>query len=317
MSDVESVAAAERVDEPSGPSGGRHAAKRAKAAKPRSLAADAWRDLRRNWVFWVSAALVLVIVVIAVFPGLFVDNDGKDCALSRQYGRPEGGAIFGFNFQGCDIYARAIYGAQPSILVGVGATLISAVIGAFFGMTSGYFGGWVDAVLSRMVDIVLAIPLLLAAIVFAKGLNPTREGTGIGTVVIVLGVLNWTTAARVMRSSVIAAKSQDFVAAARMLGAGPGRIMFRHILPNSVAPFIVVLTILLGINIATEAALSFLGVGLNPNQVSWGGDISHAAIRVQEAATPLVVPSAFLALTVLSFIMLGDAVRDAFDPRLR
>jgi oligopeptide transport system permease protein len=136
-------------------------------------------------------------------------------------------------------------------------------------------------------------------------------------VVITLGVLGWTTAARIMRSSVIAAKNQDYVAAARMLGAGPMRIMVRHVLPNSLAPFIVVLTIALGSFIATEATLTFLGIGLKNNAVSWGIDISQGARHMREAVTPLVVPSVFLAMTVLSFIMLGDAIRDAFDPRLR
>ncbi len=132
-----------------------------------------------------------------------------------------------------------------------------------------------------------------------------------------LGLLTWTSAARVMRSSVVAAKSQDYVAAARMLGAGPARLMFRHILPTSIAPFIVVLTLLLGANIAAEATLSYLGVGLRGDAISWGLQISDAQGQARVAAGPLVWPSVFLAATVLAFIMLGDAVRDAFDPKLR
>jgi oligopeptide transport system permease protein len=182
---------------------------------------------------------------------------------------------------------------------------------------AGYFGGWLDAILSRVVDVVLGIPLLLAAIVLSKRLSADRQGSGIATVVLVLGILGWTTAARVMRSSVIAARSQDYVAAARMLGAGPLRIMWRHILPNALAPFIVVLTIALGTFIATEATLSFLNIGLRPPAISWGIDIETAGRHAREAATPLVAPSVFLGLTVLGFIMLGDAIRDAFDPRLR
>jgi peptide/nickel transport system permease protein/oligopeptide transport system permease protein len=194
---------------------------------------------------------------------------------------------------------------------------MTGVIGLVFGMLAGYFGGWLDAVLSRVVDVVLGIPLLLAAIVLSKRLSADREGSGIATVVIVLGILGWTTAARVMRSSVLAARSQDYVAAARMLGAGPLRIMWRHILPNALAPFIVVLTIALGTFIATEATLSFLNIGLRPPAISWGIDISTAGKHVREAAMPLIAPSLFLTLTVLAFIMLGDAIRDAFDPKLR
>jgi oligopeptide transport system permease protein len=210
-----------------------------------------------------------------------------------------------------------VHGARASVLVGVFAVLMTGVIGLVFGMLAGYFGGWLDAVLSRVVDVVLGIPLLLAAIVLSKRLSADRQGSGIATVVIVLGILGWTTAARVMRSSVLAARSQDYVAAARMLGAGPLRIMWRHILPNALAPFIVVLTIALGTFIATEATLSFLNIGLRPPAISWGIDISTAGKHVREAAMPLIAPSLFLTLTVLAFIMLGDAIRDAFDPKLR
>jgi peptide/nickel transport system permease protein/oligopeptide transport system permease protein len=172
-------------------------------------------------------------------------------------------------------------------------------------------------VLSRTVDIVLGIPFLLAAIVLAKRLASDPNNTGIWAVTLTLGLLGWTTGARVMRSSVIASKNQDYVAAARMLGAGPGRLMLRHILPNSLASFIVVLTILLGVNIAAEATLSFLGIGLKGDAISWGIAINEAGGFVRTAWEPLVWPSVFLAVTVLAFIMLGDAIRDAFDPKLR
>ncbi len=313
MSNLDSATAAETS---STPAPTRSAAKR-KAARPRSLAGDAWRDLSRSWIFWIAAVLVVGVVLMALFPTLFTTADPKSCALSRQHAGPTGPALFGFDFQGCDVYARTIYGARASVTVGVLATTISGLIGLVVGMLSGYFGGLIDALLSRVIDVVLGIPTLLAAIVLAKRLSADRQGSGIAAVVFTLGILGWTTGARIMRSSVISAKSQDFVSAARMLGASSGRIMLRHILPNSVAPFIVVLTILLGGNIAAEATLTFLGVGLNPAEVSWGIDIATGATHMREAVTPLVVPSVFLALTVLSFIMLGDAIRDAFDPRLR
>jgi oligopeptide transport system permease protein len=313
MSDLESVTAAEG---PSGspPTEARHVDKR---DKPRSLAGDAWIDLRRNKIFWIAAILVVVILAMAIFPTLFTSADPRDCELSRQFGHPSGSAFFGYDFQGCDVFSRTVHGARASVLVGVFAVLMTGVIGLVFGMLAGYFGGWLDALLSRVVDVVLGIPLLLAAIVLSKRLSADRQGSGIATVVIVLGILGWTTAARVMRSSVLAARSQDYVAAARMLGAGPLRIMWRHILPNAMAPFIVVLTIALGTFIATEATLSFLNIGLRPPAISWGIDISTAGKHVREAAMPLIAPSLFLTLTVLAFIMLGDAIRDAFDPKLR
>jgi peptide/nickel transport system permease protein/oligopeptide transport system permease protein len=285
--------------------------------KPRSLAGDAWHDLRRSKIFWVAAVLIVVILLMAAWPSLFTSADPRECVLSRQHRGASGSAIFGYDFQGCDVYAKTVYGARYSIVVGVFATLISGVLGAAFGLAAGFFGGWVDAILSRFIDIMLGIPLLLGAIVLAKRLSSDPQSNGVFAVTITLGVLGWTTAARVLRSSVVAAKNQDYVAAARMLGAGNNRLLFRHILPNSMASYIVVLTILLGINIASEATLSFLGIGLKGNAISWGIAIADATGYVRVAAGPLIWPSLFLAATVLAFIMLGDAVRDAFDPKLR
>ncbi|MCA2218579.1 ABC transporter permease [Jidongwangia harbinensis] len=287
------------------------------ADRPRGLAGDAWRDLRRSRTFWIAAVLVALFLVMAAFPALFTPADPRACTLDRQYDGPSGTAFFGYDFQGCDTYARTVYGARNSITVGILATLIAGVIGLVVGLAAGYLGGWADAVLSRVVDVVLGIPFLLGAIVLARRLSQNASDDGVLAVVLTLGLLGWTTAARVVRSSVISAKNQDYVAAARMLGAGPARLMMRHILPNSVAPFIVVLTVLLGANIATEATLSFLGIGLQGDAISWGIAINESGRFVRSAAAPLVWPSVFLALTVLAVIMLGDAIRDAFDPKLR
>lgn len=289
----------------------------ARAGKPRSLFSDAMHDLRRNPVFWVALTLSLLVIFMGMFPGLFTPNDPDDCQLSRQFATADGWAIFGYNFQGCDVYARSVYGARASVQVGFFSVGVLGVIALAFGVTSGYFGGVVDAFLSRIIEIVLGVPYLLAGIVLAKRLTAGGQSSGILAVVLVIGVLSWTTAARIVRSSVISSKSQDYVAAARMLGAGHWRIMWRHILPNSLAPFVVVLTIALGLAISTEATLSFLGIGLKPPAHSWGLEIGNAVPRVRESAGPLLVPSGFLAITVLAFIMLGDAIRDAFDPKLR
>jgi peptide/nickel transport system permease protein/oligopeptide transport system permease protein len=254
---------------------------------------------------------------MAAWPSLFTSADPRDCLLSRQHHGPSGSAVFGYDFQGCDVYAKTVYGTRYSIVVGFCATLISGVIGLVVGLLAGYFGGWLDALLSRFIDVMLGIPLLLGAIVLAKRLAADPSGNGVLAVTITLGVLGWTTAARVVRSAVLAAKGQDYVAAARMVGAGPARLLLRHILPNSLAPYIVVLTIMLGVNIAGEATLSFLGIGLRGDAISWGIAIAEATGYVRVAAGPLIWPSVFLAATVLAFIMLGDAVRDAFDPKLR
>ncbi|MER7420423.1 ABC transporter permease [Micromonospora peucetia] len=318
MSDFETVAASENQAARRGPSGEPGAPGQVGVPqKPRSLAGDAWRDLRRKPIFWISLILVVLVAAMAAVPGLFTTNDPRDCVLARQHAGPSGGAIFGYDFQGCDTYARAVYGARASLLVGALSALFTGLIALTVGMLAGYFGRWVDAVLSRVIDIVLGIPLLLAAIVLLKRVNSDSSAVRISAVIFVLALLGWTTAARVVRSSVITAKEQDYVAAARMLGAGNGRIMLRHILPNALAPAIVVLTIALGSFIAAEATLSFLGIGLRAPTISWGIDIDSGRVHMRESATPLLVPSVFLALTVLAFIMLGDAIRDAFDPKLR
>jgi oligopeptide transport system permease protein len=283
----------------------------------RSLGADAWRDLRRKPIFWVSVLIVVGFVAMAAYPKLFTGVNPSDCDLNRSLGRPSARAWFGYDFQGCDVYARSVYGARASIEVGVLSTVLAGVLAFGVGLLAGYFGGWLDALLSRIVDIVLGVPLLLAAIVVLNRVAAGGHDYGVWPVAFTLGALGWTTAARVVRASVISARQQDYVQAARMLGAGHRRIMLRHILPNAMAPAIVVLTIALGTFIAAEATLSFLGIGLKPPNVSWGVDISDAQPRLRAAWWPLIWPSTFLALTVLAFIMLGDAVRRAFDPKGR
>jgi oligopeptide transport system permease protein len=291
----------------------------AKREQARSLWGDAWRDLRKRPTFIVSAVLILLLIVIAVFPGLFTDTDPRAADLTHNYlRRPDytdffGAGWFGYDGQGRSIYARVLYGARASITVGICVTLAVTVLGGLTGMTAGYFGGWVDAVLSRLTDIFFGIPLLLGALVLLNAFA-TRN---VWSVVIALAVLGWTQLARVMRGSVITVKQSDYVVAGRALGAGTGRLMFRHILPNAIAPVIVVATIALGGYITAEATLSFLGIGLQDPTISWGVDISSAQKVIRQAPFALFFPAAALSVTVLAFIMLGDAVRDALDPKLR
>jgi oligopeptide transport system permease protein len=251
--------------------------------------------------------------MIAAFPGLFTSLDPKFCELKYSNLGRSPGHPFGYNQQGCDVYARVIYGARPSIMVGVLVTTGVVLLGGTIGAFAGFFGGAADSIMSRITDVFFAIPLVLGAIVFLSSF-PTRN---IATVVAALALLGWTQIARIMRGSVISVKEADFVVAARALGASNGRILRRHILPNAVAPVIVVATISLGIFIVAEATLSFLGIGLPPSTVSWGNDISDAQVSLRSAPHVLLYPAAALSITVLSFIMLGDAVRDALDPRLR
>ncbi|BFV57489.1 ABC transporter permease [Kitasatospora sp. CMC57] len=291
----------------------------AKREAARSLWGDAWRDLRRRPIFIISALLIVLLLLMAIWPGLFTDTNPRQADLAKNYLRePDwadvfGAGWFGYDGQGRSIYARVIYGARASITVGICVTLAVTLLGGLTGMVAGYFGGWTDAVISRIIDIFFGIPLLLGALVL---LNAFATRT-VWSVVIALAVLGWTQLARVMRGSVLTVKQADYVVAGRALGAGTGRLMLRHILPNAVAPVIVVATIALGGYITAEATLSFLGIGLQDPTISWGVDISSAQKVIRTAPFALFFPAAALSLTVLAFIMMGDAVRDALDPKLR
>ncbi|KAA6214209.1 ABC transporter permease [Streptomyces albofaciens JCM 4342] len=284
-----------------------------KADKPRSLWGDAWRDLRRNPIFYISAVLILFLVVISIWPSLLTSTSPYACDITKSKQGPADGHPFGFNTQGCDVYARTVYGARASVVVGVCTTLLAAVFGCLMGGLAGFFGGWWDSILSRIGDIFFGIPILLGGIVFLSVI----KGGSIFTVVLLMAILGWPQIARIARGSVITAKQQDYVQAARALGASTSRMLLRHITPNALAPVIVVATIALGTYVSLEATLSFLGVGLKPPTVSWGIDISTAATDVRNAPHMLLWPAGALSITVLAFIMLGDAVRDALDPKLR
>jgi oligopeptide transport system permease protein len=286
----------------------------------RSLTSDAWKILKGNPVFWVSIGLILLFVLMAVVPQLFTHVDPDAALLKEARRKPSGSAWFGRDIQGYDIYSRTIYGARASILVGLFATLATTLIGVALGTLAGYYGGWLDAVVSRITDIFFAIPLLLGGILFMS-VKPNNQDTPylvvVGKVVIVLAIFGWPGIARLMRSSVMQVKPNDYVQAARALGASPWRIVRAHVLPNAMAPVIVVATINLGVFIAVEATLSFLGIGLTPPAISWGVAISDALVGLRTTPHMLLFPSLFLSLAVLAFIMLGDAVRDAFDPKSR
>ncbi|MFI1679541.1 MULTISPECIES: ABC transporter permease [unclassified Streptomyces] len=291
---------------PGGPGGG-------PAAPARSLWSDAWRDLRRNPVFIISGLIILFLVVISLWPSLIASRNPLDCDLSNAQKSSAPGHPFGFNEQGCDVYTRVVYGTRVSVTVGVCATLGVALIGSVLGGLAGFFGGAWDAVLSRITDIFFAIPVVLGGLVLLSVVTSSTVWPVIGFMVL----LGWPQISRIARGSVITAKQNDYVQAARALGASNSRMLLRHITPNAVAPVIVVATIALGTYIALEATLSYLGVGLKPPTVSWGIDISAASQYIRNAPHMLLWPAGALAITVLAFIMLGDAVRDALDPKLR
>lgn len=281
---------------------------------PSSQWGEAWRYLRRRPLFWIAAVMILVAILLAIAPGLFTSTDPRLCELSKSLAPAEPGHPFGFNRQGCDIYARVIYGARASVAVGVLTTILVVVLGSLIGAIAGFFGGWIDSVLSRITDIFFAIPLVLAAIVV---MQMFKEHRTIVTVVLVLGLFGWVSIARITRGAVVSIKNEEFVQSARSIGASSWRILFSHILPNAAAPIISYATVALGTYIVAEATLSFLGIGLPSTFVSWGGDISDAQASLRVAPAVLFYPAGALGLTVLSFIMMGDVVRDALDPKAR
>ncbi|HET6626408.1 MAG TPA: ABC transporter permease [Nocardioidaceae bacterium] len=278
-----------------------------------SLWADAWRELRHNPLFLVSAALIVLFVVMAIVPQLFTTRSPYACDLADSLGRPSGEHWFGFDLQGCDYYTRVVYGARVSIVIGTLVTLFSVLIALVLGSLAGYYGGLVDTLISRFTDIVFGLPFVLGAIVVLSVVS----NHNLWWVTFVLILLGWTTMTRLTRSSVLSVRGSDYVNAAKALGANDFRVLTRHVLPNAIAPMIVYATIYVGIIIAAEATLSFLGVGLQLPAISWGLMISQAQARVLSAPHLLLFPGIFLSLTVLSFILMGDALRDALDPKLR
>ncbi|MEU4323286.1 ABC transporter permease [Nocardia fluminea] len=279
---------------------------------PTSIWGDAWRRLRRNPVFLVSVVMIVFVMLVVLWPALFTSQDPRLCLGEFGMDGPREGHPFGFDKQGCDVYARTIYGARASVSVGMASAMMFLLVGGILGAISGFYGGLLDTIVSRIAEIFYAIPMVLAAIVLLQLLRPA----GIMTVVAILVAFTWPQAARITRGAVIEAKNSEYVTAAKALGVSRLGTLMKHVLPNSASPLIVVATIWLGVFIVTEATLSYLGVGLPPSIVSWGADIDRAKTEIRTSPI-LFYPATALAITVLSFIMLGDAVRDALDPKER
>jgi ABC-type dipeptide/oligopeptide/nickel transport system permease subunit len=293
-----------------------------------SIWKDARRQLLRSPVFMISLLVVLVVVSWALFPTLWTDKGKLECDININRTppnwfpgtRPAGfdaeleGYPLGTTTLGCDMYSQIIWGARPSIVVAVVATAFSALIGTTLGLVSGYFGGPTDTVISRFTDIVLGLPFLLGALLFLALLR----SQSIWAVTVVLVALGWTQMTRIVRGTAITLRDQDFVEAARAMGATDRRMIVRHILPNALAPIIVLCTIYVGTFISAEATVTFLGVGLKPPEVSWGITINQGqAFAVAGFPHLLIFPCIVLIVTVLSFILMGDKLRDALDPKGR
>jgi oligopeptide transport system permease protein len=274
---------------------------------------ETWRKLHRRPKFVVAAVLILLILLIALFPGLFAHADPSYADPSQSLRSPSSAHWFGTDLQGHDIYTRTVYGARASVTVGLGATLLVFLVGGALGALAGFYGGWLDAVVSRVTDIFFGLPLLLAAIVLMQVLHHRT----VWTVIAILALFGWPQIARIARGAVLEVRNADYVLAAKALGLSRFQTLLRHAMPNAVGPVIAMSTIALGAFIVTEATLSYLGVGLPTSVVSWGGDINLAQTRLRAGSPILFYPAGALATTVLAFMMMGDALRDALDPASR
>jgi peptide/nickel transport system permease protein/oligopeptide transport system permease protein len=273
---------------------------------------DVWRRFRRNRLAVMGAGIVLLLVFIAAFAPVFAPFSPTLVDLNAQFESPNLRHPFGTDFYGRDILSRVIYGARISLIIGLVPTLMAMTFGTVVGVTGGFQGGWVDTVLMRLGDIVMAFPSLILAMVVTYTL-----GASLFTLFIALSVVGWAGAARVVRSQTLSLKQRDFVTASRAVGVSRSGIMFRHIIPNCLAPILILLTLGIPGAIMAEAGLSFLGVGAQPPTPSWGLMVNEGQRYLFSAPWASIFPGVAILITVLSFNFVGDGLRDALDPFLK
>lgn len=268
----------------------------------RRLGADPWAR--------VGMILVAVLVVAAVLAPVFAPADPYRGALSESLRPPSVAHPFGTDVQGRDLFARTLYGARISLVVGVASQTIALALGVLLGLLAGFYRRWVDAVVMRMADVTLAFPSLLLLVAIAAAVEPSLT-----VIFVVIGVVGWAGMARLVRAQVLVVRSLEYVAAARAVGASDARILARHVLPNVLAPVIVAATLGVGGAIMAESALSFVGLGAPPPVPSWGAMVAEGRELLRVAPWVSLVPGCAIGITVLGLNLLGDALRDAFDVR--
>ncbi|WP_326652744.1 MULTISPECIES: ABC transporter permease [unclassified Streptomyces] len=305
-----------------------------KAIEGRSPWKIAWIRLKRDKVALVGGFVVLLLIVVAIFAPLIVSLLGHppeelhEDAIDPLLGTPIGdwGGInsdflFGVEpVNGRDVFSRIVYGARISLLVAFLSAFVAVTLGTVFGVVAGYFGGWVDAAISRVMDLLLAFPQLLFIIALISVVPNelwgfSGSGLRIAVLVLVIGFFGWPYIGRIVRGQTLSLREREYVEAARSLGAGRTYILFRELLPNLVAPITVYTTLMIPTNVLTEAALSFLGVGVKPPTPSWGEMLSTAVRTYEDDPLFMIIPGLAIFVTVLAFNLFGDGVRDALDPK--
>ena len=279
----------------------------------------AWRRLRQDKVAVASGIIILLLALLAVLAPVIAAWVGhppntpytnKGLSSTGLPVAPSSTFFFGTDQLGRDLFVRVLYGAQVSLLVGFVSTAIGTVLGVAVGMTAGYFGGWIDTVLARSTDAVLAFPYVVLALALAVVFGPSLL-----EVIVVISFFSWAAIARVVRGQTLSIKEKEYIEAARSIGASPWRIMILDIMPNLIAPVLVLATLSIPAAIVFEATLDFLGLGVQPPAASWGNILAGAQSYYQEAWWYLVFPALALVITTVAFNLLGDGVRDAMDPR--
>jgi len=277
-----------------------------------SLYKDALRRLKKNKLAMIGLAIIIFLIIIAILAPLVSPYNPIERIKEESSLSPSRAHLFGTDLLGRDIFSRVVYGSRISLEVGIIAVGISVAIGLFFGALAGYFGNVSDVLIMRMADIFFAFPYILGAIVIMTVLGP-----GLINIFIAIGILGWASFARIFRGSILSIKNKEYIEAARALGASNFRIITKHIFPNAFAPIIVYATMNVGTAIIVEAALSFLGLGVQPPTPAWGKMLSESLNYIDIAPWMMFFPGLAIVITVLGFVLLGDGLRDAFDPRLK
>ncbi|BDG42108.1 nickel transporter permease [Saccharococcus caldoxylosilyticus] len=277
-----------------------------------SLWKEGWRQFRKNKIALVGLGIVVFFILLAIFAPLLAPYDFKDQNLAERLQPPSSKHLFGTDDFGRDIFSRVIYGARISLWVGFFSVLGSAIAGSLLGIIAGYYGRWIDGIISRLFDIMLAFPSILLAIGIVAVLGPSLQNA-----LIAIAVINIPNFGRLIRSRVLSIKQEEYIMAAKAIGMSDTRILFHHILPNSMAPIIVQGTLAIATAIIEAAALGFLGLGAQPPNPEWGKMLADSKDFLTQAPWTMIFPGLAIMLTVLGFNLMGDGLRDALDPRMK